>query len=82
GLMAEVNGALAAAVPATPLSPCRRYSCRHSEGQRRFAPARSVVAAGSCSYPPWCRITHLSPFAGAETSTTRLAVQGRLCLSQ
>nr|QIS36135.1 Single-stranded DNA-binding protein [Klebsiella pneumoniae] len=25
---------------------------------------------------PWRRITRLSPFAGAETSTTRLAVQG------
>ncbi|VDA77212.1 hypothetical protein BANRA_05300 [Klebsiella pneumoniae] len=39
----------------------------------RFAPALFVVAAGACSRR---RITRLSPFAGAETSTTRLAVQG------
>ncbi len=43
-------------------------------GQRRFAPALFVVAAGACSFPG--RITRLSPFAGAETSTTRLAVTG------
>jgi hypothetical protein len=42
--------------------------CRHSAGQRRFAPALFVVAAGACSFP-LARITRLSPFAGAETST-------------
>ncbi|MDU0094457.1 hypothetical protein RUW65_27050, partial [Klebsiella pneumoniae] len=25
--------------------------CRHSAGQRRFAPALFVVAAGACSFP-------------------------------
>lgn len=32
--------------------------CRHSAGQRRFAPARSVVAAGACSFP----LVPVSPF--------------------
>nr|VXZ93227.1 Uncharacterised protein [Klebsiella pneumoniae] len=34
-------------------------------GQRRFAPALFVVAAGACSFPG-TRITRLSPFAGAD----------------
>ena len=46
------------------------------KGQRRFRCRFSDVAAGSCSFLTWCRFTLLSPFAGAETSTTRLAVQG------
>ncbi|EIJ8345316.1 hypothetical protein U9E94_004327 [Salmonella enterica] len=51
------------------------------KAQRRFAPALSVVAAGSCSFLAWF-FTLLSPFAGAETTTTRLAVQGRQSLSR
>ncbi|MDU1436348.1 MAG: hypothetical protein E6928_24240 [Citrobacter freundii] len=47
------------------------------KGQRRFRCRFSDVAAGSCSFLTWCRFTPLSPFAGAETSTTRLAVQYR-----
>jgi hypothetical protein len=44
-------------------------------GQRRFAPALFVVAAGACSFP-WYRITRLSPFAGAETSTVAIIRPG------
>ena len=63
----------------------RRFHCRRenagAKGQCRFAPARFVIAAGFCSstladFPP------LSPNAGAEITTTRLAVQGRKSLSQ
>ncbi|MCS5961799.1 hypothetical protein LNP74_34325 [Klebsiella pneumoniae subsp. pneumoniae] len=32
--------------------------CRHSAGQRRFAPALFVVAAGACSFP----LVPVSPF--------------------
>ena len=48
------------------------------KGQRRFRCRFSDVAAGSCSFLTWCRFTLLSPFAGAETSTTRLAVHALL----
>ncbi|MBK0706130.1 hypothetical protein GZ039_27120 [Klebsiella pneumoniae] len=39
--------------------------------------ARALRRCGGCLLlSPGTRITRLSPFAGAETSTTRLAVQG------
>ncbi|MDZ1039562.1 hypothetical protein M2U15_28610, partial [Klebsiella pneumoniae] len=39
--------------------------------------ARAFRRCGGCLLlSPGTRITRLSPFAGAETSTTRLAVQG------
>ncbi len=71
----KVNGSACCDRPGRAAFTVPAKDCRHSAGQRRFAPARSVVAAGACSFPRY-RITRLSPFAGAETSTTRLAVQG------
>lgn len=85
--MADVNGRLAVSVPDKPPLSRRDLRSRHPgekqrrpgcKGQRRFAPALFVVAAGSCSFLTWCRFTHLIPFAGAETSTTRLAVHALL----
>ncbi|WP_334676065.1 hypothetical protein, partial [Klebsiella pneumoniae] len=37
---------------------CSAKDCRHSAGQRRFAPALFVVAAGACSFP----LVPVSPF--------------------
>ena len=78
--MAEVKGRLAASIKtdAPPLSrrhlrswhPGEKQRPAGCKGQRRFAPALFVVAAGSCSQPSWCRFTHLSPFAGAYRATT------------
>jgi single-strand DNA-binding protein len=77
--MSEVNGRLAAPCPDAP--PFRRHRAFRTPANGRRAgatPFRArafVVAAGACSPG---RITPLSPFAGAETSTTRLAVHGLL----
>ncbi len=72
----RVNGSACCDRPGRAAFTVPAKDCRHSAGQRRFAPALFVVAAGACSFPLGTRITRLSPFAGAETSTTRLAVQG------
>ncbi len=82
--MSEVRStaALAATVPA------RRFH-RAGEGLPASAGAtpfraRALRRCGGClllSHPS-TRITRLSPFAGAETSTTRLAVGGQQGLSQ
>lgn len=81
-LCRNVNGRLAATVPVTPPFTRRILRFLHPgkqtpgcKAQRRFAPARSVVAAGSCSFPPG-HFTPLSPFAGAETSTAAVSCPG------
>ncbi|UAN18674.1 hypothetical protein [Enterobacter asburiae] len=81
-LCRNVNGRLAATVPVTPPFTRRILRFLHPgkltpgcKAQRRFAPARSVVAAGSCSFPPG-HFTPLSPFAGAETSTVAVSCPG------
>lgn len=78
-LCRNVHGRLAATVPVTPPFTRRILRFLHPgiltpgcKAQRRFAPARSVVAAGSCSFPPG-HFTPLSPFAGAETSTAAVS---------
>nr|WP_172689091.1 hypothetical protein [Enterobacter cloacae]ALJ52171.1 ydaA [uncultured bacterium] len=59
-LCRNVNGRLAATVPVTPPFTRRILRFLHPgiltpgcKAQRRFAPARSVVAAGSCSFLAW-----------------------------
>ncbi len=59
-LCRNVNGRLAATVPVTPPFTRRILRFLHPgkltpgcKAQRRFAPARSVVAAGSCSFLTW-----------------------------
>ena len=81
-LCRNVNGRLAATVPVTPPFTRRILRFLHPgkltpgcKAQRRFAPARSVVAAGSCSFPPG-HFTLLIPFAGAETSTAAVSCPG------
>jgi hypothetical protein len=71
----KVNGSACCDRPGRAAFTVPAKDCRHSAGQRRFAPARSSLRRVPAPFPG-TRITRLSPFAGAETSTTRLAVQG------
>ncbi|EGJ4507774.1 hypothetical protein IM073_003984 [Escherichia coli] len=83
------NPGLAATVPVAPPLSRRGLRSRHPgkrppgcKGQRRFAHALSVVAAGPCSLPAGATHPYESLSPGAKTATTVSASPGVKCTSR